>query len=486
IEEPVAAAIGYSLNSHNLGRGILVYDFGGGTFDIAFIVSQDKDNYHIPLPTDGDNRCGGNNIDQALYEHWEILIKKRYARPICATALEMDIGFLTQCRLQKESLTDTTKGKFSVKLPPPGVLRVTRTIDRQTINQLMRPIIDKTILKTQSMLKKIEKAGHELDTVILAGGSSRIPLVMERLKKILPVIPIEPMRTDVAVCVGALLANQSTIKNNISPLPKVRGHKEKKQTFYKEISKEISPSGGDIWQEPLTGMHMIWVPPGSFQMGSPLSEKDREEDEGPLHSVTLDGFWLGQYPVTQGQWQKIMESNPSRFKSGDNYPVEYVSWKDTQQYIKKINQLVDGRYRFHLPTEAQWEYACRSGTSTPFYFGENLTTDQANYNGHFPYGDASEGVYREKTTPVGTFPANNFGIYDMHGNVWEWCQDLYAGEYPSGNLTNPKGPSSGVSRVLRGGCWNDGAWICRSAYRNLSTPGSRHSYTGFRLAMIPV
>ncbi len=486
IEEPIAAALGYAFKGHKLGQGIIVYDIGGSTFDLTYVTRQDNDNFQIPLPVEGDDRCGGDDIDQALYDHWETLIKKRYARPICAQSQQLDIAFLSQCKFQKECLTYTSQKRFSVKLPPPGSLRVTRTIDRYTLNQLMRPIVDKTILKTQSLLKQIEQAGLKVDTVILTGGSSRIPLILERLKQVLPIVPIEPLQNDISVCIGALLSEHSPAEENYQTSVKDHSRQQTHQTLLKEVTRKTSPSPGDKWQEPLTGMQMIWVPAGSFQMGSPLSEKEREEDEGPLHVVTLDGFWMGKYPVTQGEWLKVMGSNPSRFKNGVNYPVEYVSWKDAQSYIKKFNQLVDGKYRFALPTEAQWEYACRAGTATPFYFGENLTTDQANYNGHFSYTDGPEGIYREKTTPVGTFAANSFGIHDMHGNVWEWCQDRYAGAFDSTDVNNPKGPSSGVSRVLRGGCWNDGAWICRSAYRNLSTPGSRHSYTGFRLTMLPI
>lgn len=487
IEEPVAAAMGFTLNDNNVGKGILVYDFGGGTFDVAYVTQQGRDRYQVPIPTDGEDRCGGDDIDMALYDHWETLIEKRYLRSISNVADEIDLAFLMHCRYQKESLSELDQKKFSVALPAPEQLKVTRTLDRGTLNQLMRPVVDKTILKTQSILKKIKHANNKLDTVVLIGGSSRIPFVMERLQKILPIEPLQPLSRDVAVCIGALIATQpvrNTIAKTASKAPNRTS--KKKAKVVEKVTKNITPSAGDIWYEPLTRMGMVWVPAGSFRMGSPLSEKEREEDEGPLHIVTLDGFWMGQFPVTQGQWQKVMGTNPSRFKIGDHYPVEYVSWRDAQVFIKKINEHHEGGCRFALPTEAQWEYACRAGTNTPFYFGDNLNTDQANFNGHLPYGDGPIGLYREKTTPVGTFPPNSFGLFDMHGNVWEWCSDRYGGEYSSTKISNPKGPSSGVSRVLRGGCWNDGAWICRSAYRNLSSPSSRHSYTGFRLTMLPL
>jgi formylglycine-generating enzyme required for sulfatase activity len=487
IEEPVAAAVYFAQYHHKVGQGILVYDFGSSTFDIAFILRQKKAGFQIPLPTYGDDRCGGDDIDIALYDHWETLIEKGHIHPICNDPSALDLNLLYQCKLQKETLSTLTQKKFSVSLPFPRSLQVTRTIDRQTLNQLMRPVIDKTIQKTQVMLNRINQCGHKLDTVILVGGSSQIPLVREQLKKVLPVEPLKPLKSDTAVCLGALIATTPPKADKPADLEKPPIHLSKIiRKTHADITRDTAPAPGDLWQEPLTGMKLIWIPMGSFRMGSPLSEKEREEDEGPLHIVNLTGFWMGQYPVTQAEWQKIMSSNPSRFKNGDDYPVEYVSWRDTQSFIKQLNKRHNDKYSFALPTEAQWEYACRAGTTTPFYFGDNLSTDQANYNGNLPYKDGPMGVYRETTTLVGTFPPNDFGIYDMHGNVWEWCHDLYEGQYSLGEVNNPKGPLAGVSRVLRGGCWNDGAWICRSAYRNLSTPSSRHSYTGFRLIMSPI
>jgi formylglycine-generating enzyme len=138
------------------------------------------------------------------------------------------------------------------------------------------------------------------------------------------------------------------------------------------------------------------------------------------------------------------------------------------------------RCRF-APTEAQWEYACRAGTTTPFHFGETISTDQANYDGNYPYGKGKKGIYRKKTTPVGSFPANAWGLFDMHGNVWEWCADWY-GPYPRGDVTNPVGPPGGSARVDRGGSWDSGAWGCRAALRDRDGPGHRFSLLGFRLA----
>ncbi|MCP4350629.1 MAG: SUMF1/EgtB/PvdO family nonheme iron enzyme [Desulfobacterales bacterium] len=228
------------------------------------------------------------------------------------------------------------------------------------------------------------------------------------------------------------------------------------------------------------GMKFVYIKPGAFTMGSPdESEKGRNGDE-KQHRVTLTkGFYMQTTEVTQRQWKAIMGSNPSSFKGCEECPVENVSWNDTQEFIKKLNQKREGVYR--LPTEAEWEYAARAGTDTPFYFGKCLSTDQANYNGNYPLEGCPKGEYREKTTPVASFKANLWGLYDMHGNVWEWCQDWYS-NYPSTAVSDPSGPKTGSDRVFRGGSWGNAAGRCRSASRNHYSPGGRSRYLGFRLS----
>ncbi len=224
--------------------------------------------------------------------------------------------------------------------------------------------------------------------------------------------------------------------------------------------------------------NMVQIRGGTFMMGSPTSEPDRNSDE-TQHQVTLSDFKIGKYEVTQAQWVAVMGSNPSNFKGCDKCPVESVSWKDIEIFLQKLNTMTGKQYR--LPTEAEWEYACRAGTTTPFHTGDNLTTNQANYHGDYPYNGNSKGQNRQKTTPVGSFAPNAWGLYDMHGNVWEWCSDLY-GDYPNGALTNPKGPERGSLRMLRGGSWGGRAQDSRSAIRNPYTPTLQLNYIGFRLA----
>ena len=216
------------------------------------------------------------------------------------------------------------------------------------------------------------------------------------------------------------------------------------------------------------GMKFVWIPPGNFVMGSPRDEKGRKDNE-TQHKVTLSkGFYMGVYAVTQEQWQAVMGNNPSFFKGEKNLPVDTVAWNDCQEFIKKLREKDKKLYR--LPSEAEWEYCCRAGTTTPFHFGQTISTDQANYNGNFTYGDGKKGVLREKTTPVGSFPANAWGLHDMHGNVYQWCQDWY-GNYPQKDVVDPQGPEKGEYRVLRGGSRADNPENCRSAYRDRYEPG---------------
>lgn len=227
-------------------------------------------------------------------------------------------------------------------------------------------------------------------------------------------------------------------------------------------------------------MRMRWIPPGEFWMGSPAEEEGRFNSEGPLHKVTISGgFWLGETPCTQALWEAVTGKNPSRFKGSDR-SVERVSWDDCQDFLKRINKGF-GEALFRLPTEAEWEYACRAGTTTPFCFGETITTDQANFDGNYPYANGEKGIYKKETLSVKALPRNGWGVYQMHGNVWEWCQD-WLGDYPQDPVADPKGPDEGARRVLRGGSWISYAWDVRSAYRLASVPETRNVYVGFRLA----
>ncbi|MBL1200369.1 MAG: SUMF1/EgtB/PvdO family nonheme iron enzyme [Nostoc sp. GBBB01] len=230
-------------------------------------------------------------------------------------------------------------------------------------------------------------------------------------------------------------------------------------------------------------LEMVQIPGGTFMMG--YSEKEVPPQEISQHEVTVRGFFMGKYEVTQAQYQAIMGTNPSKFK-GEKRPVESVSWDDAVEFCKRLSKKTGKTYR--LPSEAEWEYACRAGTTTPFYFGETITTDLVNYKGNFPYGSAPEGEYRQQTTDVGKFPPNSFGLYDMHGNVWEWCQDVYNSNY-QGAPTDGSAWLTGTNnndKVLRGGSWSYVAPTNRSDVRNSFLREYRLDVVGFRLVAVAV
>jgi sulfatase modifying factor 1 len=210
------------------------------------------------------------------------------------------------------------------------------------------------------------------------------------------------------------------------------------------------------------GMELIWCPPGGYVRG----------DGDSAHQVILTkGFYLGKFEVTQEQYEKVMSKNPSQFK-GDKLPVEQVSWNDAVEFCDELNkkERIPRGWEFALPTEAQWEYACRAGTTTAYSWGDNVTPQLANFKG--------SGL--NKTVEVGSYKANPWGLFDMHGNVWEWTADWH-GAYPRSSVVDPRGPNDGSSRVVRGGSWDFTGTTLRSAYRNSSGPGFRTDSVGFRV-----
>jgi formylglycine-generating enzyme len=227
------------------------------------------------------------------------------------------------------------------------------------------------------------------------------------------------------------------------------------------------------------GIDIEWVhiPAGTFMMGSPETEKLRDDDEGPQHKVTLSGFKMSKFAVTFAQYDAFCEAT-DRWKPSDEgwdrekYPVMNVSWDDATEFAEWMG--------CRLPTEAEWEYACRAGTSTPFNTGGCISTDLANYD---PYPNCIEGSFiQEELQPVGSYAPNAWGLYDMHGNIWEWCSDWY-GDYSSASQMNPTGPTSGSERVLRGGSWCECGEYCRSAFRRNYDPSARSNDIGFRLVV---
>ena len=251
------------------------------------------------------------------------------------------------------------------------------------------------------------------------------------------------------------------------------------------------------------GLDMVLVHGGIFLMGSPEDEVDRYDDEGPQHEVRVASFFMAKYPITQAQWRQVadlppversLDPDPSNFK-GDNRPVEQVNWEEAVEFCDRLSRLTGREYR--LPSEAEWEYACRGGTTTAFHVGETLTTDLANYRGvgddsmgwKGNYNQGPKGIYRKETTEVGSFPPNPFGLYDMHGNVWEWCQDHWHNNYSEDPprdgsawlFSEERKSEDEHDRVVRGGSWYNYPRNCRSACRNPSDPVNRYGNYGFRV-----
>jgi uncharacterized protein (TIGR02996 family) len=250
------------------------------------------------------------------------------------------------------------------------------------------------------------------------------------------------------------------------------------------------------------GMRLALIPPGRFRMGSPPEEQERRGNE-EAHEVEITRpFYLGVFAVTQGQWLRVMGNNPSYFcATGEgkeevagmdtsDFPVEQVSWEEAQGFLAKLTALPEEKeagWTYRLPSEAEWEYACRGGasSSTPFCFGKSLSSAQANFRGAYPYGGAEEGPNLGRTCPVGSYRANAWGLFDLHGNVWEWCLDWFDEDYYGNSpAQDPLGPSNGSNRVIRGGGRSDLGRDCRAARRSWFAPSFRGFALGFRVAAV--
>ena len=302
----------------------------------------------------------------------------------------------------------------------------------------------------------------------------------------------------------ALLDQQAALNSQA----KVLAEEQEKMTRAWAATAGAAPMPAGVASEPGVPANFVYIRGGTFTMGSPSDEVSRSGDEGPQHQVRLSDFYMSRYEVTVAEFRRFVEDGYStdaennqdalnwrhgvsrqlRSSSEDNHPVIYVSWNDAVKYCKWLSFKTGKSFR--LPTEAEWEYACRAGTQTPFNSGYNLTTAQANYDGNYPYDNNQKGVYRQNTVAVNSFTSNAWGLYNMHGNVWEWCSDWYKESYyaeckAKGTVSNPDNQEPGSHRVLRGGGWGDDAGGCRSAGRRSLTPAYRSCSVGFRLVFVP-
>ena len=414
----------------------------------------------------------------------------------------------------------------------PAVIEIANQLKANNIN----PWLDKWHLRPGSSWQDLleDQINEIRAAAVFVGNSGLGPWQMQEIKAFLrafvnrkcPVIPVllpnAPQEPQLPVFLqglmwvdfrqrdpeplGQLIWGITGIKPDLSPLIlKKPPEEEKNKSSYQlktfpfqtaqinnngtkinRISKTANYFGEDLGDG--VTLEMVAIPGGTFIMGSPENEEGYHSSESPQHEVTVPPFFMGKYPVTQQQWRVVaalpkdkidLKSDPSYFK-GDNLPVECVSWNDAQEFCARLSRMANKTYR--LPTEAEWEYACRGGTTTPFYCGETISTDLANYNGNYTYGQGQKGEYREKTTEVGIFPANPFGLYDMCGNVWEWCEDGWHENY----INAPTDGSAWTSlsteyMLLRGGSWYYSARYCRAADRVRNSRDARNNACGFRV-----
>ena len=258
---------------------------------------------------------------------------------------------------------------------------------------------------------------------------------------------------------------------------------DKSSTKSSQAAQANVPKEKTVQLDEQTSMTFVYIPAGRFIMGSPPSEHRREFDEGPVHEVVITkGFYMGKYEVTQKQYLAIMKYHRKFVFKGDNRPAENIEWHSAKAFMRKLE--VNSGLKFRFPTEAEWEYACRAGTETAFNTGETINPDQANYNCRYSYLGGLKGLAIDETKPVGSYKPNAFGLYDMHGNVSEWCEDWYEVDaYKKSTKEDPQGPREGLSKVIRGGSWNDGPQTLRSAERASRIPRADRGFLGFRVVM---
>jgi formylglycine-generating enzyme required for sulfatase activity len=326
---------------------------------------------------------------------------------------------------------------------------------KQSISPQLGTIVDKLLQKDYQ--QRYQSAGEVLQALIGVPPQSVAPTVLTSPQP----VALTPKNTPNVPLINRLREEPIEVVT-VNRVGKVI-HREQGQAKY-----FIEDLGNGV------NLVMAEIPGGSFIMGSPEGEEGSRNNERPQHQVTIEPFYIGKYPITQAQWQVVaklpqvnrkLEPNPSRFK-GANRPVEQVRWDDAVEFCQRLAKYTKRPYR--LPSEAEWEYACRAGTTTLFHFGETITTVLANYDGNYTYGGEPKGIYRRETTEVGSFQvANGFGLYDMHGNVWEWCEDKWHGSY-KGAPTDGSAWLDGNnndSHMLRGGSWFNPPVFCRSASR---------------------
>ena len=503
LEEPVAAAIYYSQIGkigHQVKDGeiVLIYDLGGGTFDAALIQKQGERYQLLGLPV-GDPECGGIDFEREIDRDFKQYLAGDPTLELLKSDRNDRAALLTKFTLQdwyrevKHQLSQAEEIEEFLMLPSLE-LSDPYILSRSKFEEMIRSYLDKTCSLCQQLVQQSRTDWAKVDRILLVGGSTRIPYVKNRLEQQFkrPVIYVDD--PELAICYGAAIYGNSSISFDQIAVDR-RGQTITR--IRKEAQYRVEDLGGGV------SLEMVSIPAGTFRMGTPEAEAEQMCDryrldcfrsETPQHQVFLSAFEMGKYPITQAQWRAIalredlkvriyLNPVPSCFK-GDNRPVEQVTWSEAIEFCRRLAKLTGKDY--HLPSEAQWEYACRAGTNTPFNVGETLTSDLANYDASYVYAQQFQGNYRQQTTEVGQFAPNGFGLHDLHGNVWEWCEDdwqqNYVGAPHDGKAwVNPDGSSA--LKVMRGGSWGNRSPLCRSAYRQSHDLKSPQKYIGLRVVV---
>ena len=533
IREPEAAGWAWVKEENpKPGEVLVVLDFGGGTIDWATLqVDEQRRPVMIPdLRPDGMT-AAGLHVDEGLFDEM-----MRQLRTEARTyALSHRAQVLEQIRLMKESqngsavLSGDSSQPLEVRLGAESF-----TFERKIFEGVVkRAVLDQAIGRIEGYMQKVvmhQQAGARKQIwCVLAGGTRLLSGLEEQVKKRIKEIGkaggvevkfSEIAQADFATVRGAVLWQCQSLDEKpvderdevVSPDKSTTRQEKMKPAYLRYLP---SVAGGIVVvliaafflnlaiisakrTEPVKVIpdkplelfnNFVLIRGGEFTLGSQIYERERADNETP-HRVKVSDFYMGKYEVTQAEWESVTGTNPSEYK-GANLPVENVCWYDCQAFIETLNRKTGKKYR--LPTEAEWEYACRAGTITPFNTGGNLKANQANCRDHESYYQLVMDVmriFRAATVPVNSFTPNAWGLYNMHGNVSEWCSDWYDSGYydackAKGVVENPVGPEAGSYRVLRGGYWDSDAGRCRSAFRSIVSPGNRNAFVGFRLVFVP-
>ena len=506
LEEPVAAALAYSRAGLGVGRHVLVYDLGGGTFDLA-LLREEAGGFALAMEPKGLRRCGGDDFDAALYDWCDEEAERQWGQPLNGQG--RDLKFLRECRKRKENLSVHDKVLFSSLVGEGRVLKHTLTRD-QFENLILRDV-DYTVRLTAELVRAAGGQGFPVDTVVLIGGSSRIPLVQRTLKEALPVAPEKWQHQDVAVALGAAyfaqglwqprpaVVTQGATNDNtkdhqareraaaarqavLTPEDIHGWSTEQVQVLQRTVAEalRIEAVFRDRLRDDAEGPEMVLIPLGSFLMGSPDGQGMSNKFDKPQHRVHIaKPFAIGRYAITLDEYD-LFCIETARKKSSDSgwgrgrRPASKVSWEDAVAYCAWLARQTGLPYR--LPSEAEWEYACRAGTTTRWSFGdeEKVAGEYSWFNGNSD----------NKTHPVGEKRPNPWNLYDMHGNVDEWVQDCwhgYTGAPSDGSAWCACSWPSSMWHVLRGGRFCVSPDCQGSAFRPILVTGYRSTNPGFRV-----